>query len=722
MPPKRKFNSEKKEEATIGLATYIRSKKATQTEEIYTLEDFSKLSDNEFGRYAFSSRYKKIGHVVIEKDEEGLWVAKQYPLPKPSLPNLEGTPEVCQLVNICKITSGPETWYEAEGEGGQLFVSTRVHQRLKKRLDGFDEEESSDVAYFSEAEDSKLHRPAVTPKDPKLIFDEITGGSVTIKPGKNIKLDVPSLVYRENNSHRGLTQNNIMGRSAKDEYANYFEKYKDQHLVHAHGLFTKSIQADLYKHAESQDRPEWLHKDAFGLTHQNTNPQVAENLGAAPKWVNTDMMVLERTAKALAAEFENKADVHINSEFQMLHDSQIIGKSDYKVNVNMNGVDTRLRQEIYPLQEKPNPHRPSDLAQIVGIMHAELKGTEPSSVQAISCKEIPYVSKNYQPVPQEFIARTDLSFEIFELDVMTIIDLETTGLELSDKITELAMISIYIHPIHGIVGIKDSYTALADPGMPLSPEIIKLTKLTDEMLSGQTIDWEGRVLEMLNSSNYIVCHNSAFDRKVLERATPEFIQERIKTLSFGCTLEGINWTKKRFLNMTLEELNKHIGFIYTGHRALNDCWATLNLLVQVPGALKELVENIHTEKTLIFAINSAYKKSPDLRSNNFRYTDGSWYKYVDTKELPYIKQWLDTVIYNQPGISDTLPQINGVTAKDAYSVRVEPKLESSSSSSTSPERVSKLGRFAVKTPVENAVNYDASRSSASTTQSESPGW
>ncbi|MDQ5884362.1 MAG: polymerase subunit epsilon, partial [Pseudomonadota bacterium] len=207
-----------------------------------------------------------------------------------------------------------------------------------------------------------------------------------------------------------------------------------------------------------------------------------------------------------------------------------------------------------------------------------------------------------------------------------------------------------------------------------SGKIQEITGLTDVDLAGKSIDWH-HVMNILMQSDYVACHNSGFDRKFLEAATPNFIQAKIRQLPFGCTLNGIDWKNRGFLSQKLVDLNSRLKFRYPAHRALNDCWATINLLQQIRGALNELIAGIHQDKTLIFVTGTTYKQSTDLSSQGFSYSSGEnehdkyWYKYEDVTTLPATKRWLDRVIYKEEGSSDRLSCIEHISPCDRYSIR-----------------------------------------------------
>jgi DNA polymerase-3 subunit epsilon len=268
---------------------------------------------------------------------------------------------------------------------------------------------------------------------------------------------------------------------------------------------------------------------------------------------------------------------------------------------------------------------------------------------------------------------------------MTILDLETTGLDPKNgEIIQIGILSVLVNQeAGGIIRVLDSYEGLAEPKEQLQPKVVEVTGLTNDMLRGQRIDWP-KVLHLLNRTDIAICHNSTFDRQYLECAAPAEIQERVKQLAFGCTLNGINWTARGFQSRKLVDLNRRIGYIYNAHNALNDCKATLNLLVAVPGALEELMNDVHEPKALLCALGTDYNQSDLLRKQNFNWSPEAhgWCKYLSSAQVPVYQQWLTTRLERcYIGI------VPGVTAEDRYSPRVHVKLA---------EQLKTLGLFTEK--------------------------
>ena len=260
--------------------------------------------------------------------------------------------------------------------------------------------------------------------------------------------------------------------------------------------------------------------------------------------------------------------------------------------------------------------------------------------------------------------------------IATIIDLETLGLNANQhEIIELGLLSFSFSSADGIIAVVNEYNELNDPGKPIPEEITKVTGITDSDVQGKAIDWN-HVAEILKQTHLVICHNSGFDRNFLELQTPELIASLIQTMPFACTIHDINWKERGIESSKLEYINFKLGFFYKGHRAINDCWATLNPLIQCEGAFEELKANVRKKETLICAVNAPFEKKDLLYDRKYRWSDGKarlpkcWSICVPNELLGDEKQWLDEAIYNKSGASNSVPQIE-ITARKRYSFRAQ---------------------------------------------------
>jgi DNA polymerase III alpha subunit (gram-positive type) len=168
---------------------------------------------------------------------------------------------------------------------------------------------------------------------------------------------------------------------------------------------------------------------------------------------------------------------------------------------------------------------------------------------------------------------------------MIIFDLETTGLpkaEGSDLDMQPRIIEFGGIKVDDDFNKIDSFEFLCNPGQQLDPKIVKITKITDEMLKDQKpfIAYYKKLAEWFCGESSMAAHNLSFDRQILK-----FELQRIDKLTkfpwaynHFCTVEiGQSvWGKMRKLGDIYEEL---FGKKIEGaHRSLVDVEATIEIL------------------------------------------------------------------------------------------------------------------------------------------------
>ncbi|PCJ41261.1 MAG: DNA polymerase III subunit epsilon [Moraxellaceae bacterium] len=277
-------------------------------------------------------------------------------------------------------------------------------------------------------------------------------------------------------------------------------------------------------------------------------------------------------------------------------------------------------------------------------------------------------------VPEQHLFGT--ASEGSKLFKAAIIDLETLGLDpKAHPIIEIGFLLFSFTSEEGIIEIIETYNGLQDPGMPIPTEITKITGITDNDVAGKTIDWE-LVGRLLQETDLVICHNASFDRNHLELQSPPFIQDIVKNMAFGCSLKDVDWRQRGYESTKLEFLNFKAGFFYEGHRALVDCWATLNILAVEPSSFDELKTNVRKRDVLICALNSSFDTKDLLKARGYRWSDGTaalpkaWWTTIEESAFNEEKAWLDEIIYKSQSASSALPS-RVITARTRYSRRAE---------------------------------------------------
>ena len=272
-------------------------------------------------------------------------------------------------------------------------------------------------------------------------------------------------------------------------------------------------------------------------------------------------------------------------------------------------------------------------------------------------------------VPEQFSKASQSDEPRFKA---AIIDLETTGLDSkTEEIIEIGTLIVEFNASEGLVNVTFTDNQLQEPSKPISAEITDITGITNEDVAGKAIDWP-LLTHALSEVDLVICHNARFDRQFLELQTPDEVSQLFQKKAFGCSASDINWRGLGFEGAKLEYLNLKMGFFYDGHRALVDCWATLNILHQAPEAFEQLKQSVRKKQTLICAINSGFDKKDLLKARGYRWSDGSkdlpksWYTVVDEADAEDELTYLNESIYE--GRNLHLPQ-QVVNAFNRYSGR-----------------------------------------------------
>lgn len=363
----------------------------------FTEDNFKNLSKNEHGRYISNSR--KVGHAVLV-EEQGKTVAMQYPLPvidggeviteqETKLTTI--VPEVRPLVNIEVIEPfhGMHRYRAETPNGTEMFAKRSV----KAKTGNVIKQESTEIeiACFSPPPTTGKMPFFGSTKATKVLKDDLSREAKkdiqemgkTVKGGHELKIDYVSVPQRDLMKSRNPDQNTVMGESAKESYENFFNKMADALHPDMKMRLSRAFNANFHGTLfENNHRPEWLHLYGWSLAPMSTNPQTTENLGAGPKWANTQMMLLERVVKWFAINSPDSLST-IKPKFDMLLDSDLIEHIDFEVKVQLKEKYVQLMQSIDPYLQYPMFPKSSDLAQTVGISYDLLHDIAPVSKQEV---------------------------------------------------------------------------------------------------------------------------------------------------------------------------------------------------------------------------------------------------------------------------------------------------------------------------------------------------
>ncbi|KQQ59611.1 DNA polymerase III subunit epsilon [Rhizobium sp. Leaf311] len=250
-----------------------------------------------------------------------------------------------------------------------------------------------------------------------------------------------------------------------------------------------------------------------------------------------------------------------------------------------------------------------------------------------------------------------------------ILDTETTGLNASkDEIIEIGVIAFTFDATGNIGDVTGIYGGLQQPSISIPPEISKLTGITDDMVAGQSIDIAA-LRALIEPADLVIAHNAGFDRPFCEAFSDLFSGK-----AWACSNSEIDWASRGYEGTKLGNLISQAGYFHDGHRAVDDCFALLEVLARdVDGfastAFAELYEVSQRSRVRIFAENSPFDMKDHLKARGYRWSDGSdgrpksWWIEVGEEAIDNELRYLRDEIYRYP---DADPPIKRLTAFDRF--------------------------------------------------------
>lgn len=215
--------------------------------------------------------------------------------------------------------------------------------------------------------------------------------------------------------------------------------------------------------------------------------------------------------------------------------------------------------------------------------------------------------------------RLDLPMAEGTVRTAVVLDTETTSLDVATgKLIELALCAVQFDGAGRMVSIGPVHDWLEDPGEPLSPEISRLTGLTDANLRGKHID-DAAALALLESASLLIAHNAMFDVAWIERRYPQ-----IAGKPWCCSLREIDWKAHGYEARQLGPLLAEVaGWFNPRHRADADVAALVGLLAStLPSdttAFEELVLTARLPTTRIAATGAPFEVKDILKARGYRW-------------------------------------------------------------------------------------------------------
>jgi DNA polymerase III epsilon subunit-like protein len=250
-----------------------------------------------------------------------------------------------------------------------------------------------------------------------------------------------------------------------------------------------------------------------------------------------------------------------------------------------------------------------------------------------------------------------------------ILDTETTGLNArKDEIIEIGVIAFTFDATGGIGDVTGTYGGLRQPSIRIPADITRLTGISDEMVAGQSIDMT-ELQALIDPADLVIAHNAGFDRPFCEAFSPLFVGK-----AWACSNSEVDWAARGYEGTKLGYLIGQAGYFHEGHRAVDDCFALLEVLARDDDgsdvtAFAELYEASQRSRVRIFAENSPFDMKDHLKARGYRWSDGSdgrpksWWTEIGEEALDDELRYLRAEIYRYP---DADPPIKHLTACDRF--------------------------------------------------------
>lgn len=199
------------------------------------------------------------------------------------------------------------------------------------------------------------------------------------------------------------------------------------------------------------------------------------------------------------------------------------------------------------------------------------------------------VPKDYAIVfPQKLEVETQDNFlesktipECFKGRTFVVFDLETTGTDMDDKITEIGAVKM----IDGVA--TEYFSTLVNPEKRIPQEVVDITGITDEMVENAPKFSEvcGDFYKFCDGAT-LVAHNIDFDSRFIKKQG-----EAIDYYFDNPLMDTLSLARENIFGVTNYKLNTlcdKFGIVFRHHRAYSDALATSELFVEIIRIRKSL--------------------------------------------------------------------------------------------------------------------------------------
>ena len=143
------------------------------------------------------------------------------------------------------------------------------------------------------------------------------------------------------------------------------------------------------------------------------------------------------------------------------------------------------------------------------------------------------------------------------------------------------------------------------------------------MVASQVID-VARLNSLIEPADLIIAHNAGFDRPFCEAFSSIFAHK-----AWACSVSEIDWSARGFEGSKLGYLIGQSGYFHDGHRAVDDCFALLEMLGQTrPNSKPTPFAELHKSQPAVTDPHLCggippFDMKDQLKARGYRWSDGS---------------------------------------------------------------------------------------------------
>lgn len=202
---------------------------------------------------------------------------------------------------------------------------------------------------------------------------------------------------------------------------------------------------------------------------------------------------------------------------------------------------------------------------------------------------------------------------------IAILDTETTGLAADRELIEVAIKIIYVDLNGNVTAARPVQSWLEQPSAPLSPDVVRVTGLTDADLAGKRFDVMA-IHESLATADLIVAHNAAFDRPTVDK------RFQLTGQLWACSMLEIDWLAIGAASRSLPNISTSAGLFYDAHRAAADVDALAYILAggfNGYPVMQYLMQSAARSTRRMYAIGAPFEMKDALKARGYKWNDGA---------------------------------------------------------------------------------------------------